>query len=255
VFVPDCINIDPRFNDGQPFLSDDPWLTLTAVALATRRVRIGTMLSAPSRRRPWKLARETATLDRLSGGRLILSVGLGALDDQGFGAVGEATDRKTRAELLDESLAILAGLWSGEPFSHHGRHYSFDSLTFQPTPIQRPRIPIWVVGLWPVEQSLRRVARWDGLLPNKRATDGGSAQITPDDIHAMRDWFATQRAGAAAPFDIVQEGSTPAGDPQAARAAVQPYAAAGATWWLESFWTPPNDADAIRLRIAAGPPR
>src|SRR5204863_4018588 len=119
----------------------------------TTRVRIGAVLTPVSRRRPWKLARETVTLDHLSHGRLVLPVGLGALDDGGFGKVGEPTDRKTRAELLDEGLAILTGLWSGQPFSFHGEHYQVEELTFLPPPVQSPRIRIWVVGLWPHERS------------------------------------------------------------------------------------------------------
>src|SRR5690348_11034889 len=146
----------------------DPWVVLAGIADRTERVRIGAMLTPVSRRRPWKLARETVTLDHLSGGRLILPVGLGALDDGGFGKVGEPTDRKTRAELLDESLAILTGLWSGEPFHYDGKHYHLDEMTFLPKPVQAPRIPIWVVGMWPSERSMARALRYDGLLPNVR---------------------------------------------------------------------------------------
>src|SRR5215469_8071730 len=101
----------------------DPWVVLAGMALRTRRIRIGAILTPLSRRRPWKVARETMTVDHLSSGRLILPVGLGALGDGGFAKVGEPTDRRTRAELLDESLAIVAGLWSGRPFSYEGKHY------------------------------------------------------------------------------------------------------------------------------------
>ena len=111
----------------------DPWVVLGAMALRTERVRIGAILTPPSRRRPWKLARETMTVDRLSSGRLILPVGLGALDDRGFGNVGEPVEARVRAEKLDESLAILSGLWSGEPFAFEGRHYRFGPMTFRPT--------------------------------------------------------------------------------------------------------------------------
>ncbi len=149
----------------------DPWVVLAAMALRTERVRLGLILTPPSRRRPWKLARETMTLDRLSGGRLILPVGLGALDDAGFGHVGEATDARTRAELLDESLAILDGLWSGEPFAFEGRHYRFTAMTFRPTPVQRPRIPIWVVGILSSERSMRRALRWAGRRSGRRPSD------------------------------------------------------------------------------------
>src|SRR5207245_8594334 len=133
-----------------------------AVAIRTKRVRIGTMLTAPSRRRPWKLARETATLDQLSNGRLVLPVGLGALDDAGFARVGEVTDRKTRAQMLDESLEILAGLWSGQTFSCNGEHYSVQKLTFFPPPVHTPRISIWLVGARPRMECNRRVLTGDG---------------------------------------------------------------------------------------------
>lgn len=252
VFIPDCINIDPRFNGGLPMPADDPWIILAAVAMRTARIRFGTMITPPSRRRPWKLARELTTLDQLSDGRVILPVGLGALDDQGFGAVGEATDRKTRAELLDETLDILTGLWSGESFTYEGRHYQVENLAFTPQPVQQP-IPIWCVGLWPVERSMRRVARYNGLLPNIRKPDG-SAEILPADIRAMQDWLDAHR-DPSKPFDIIMEGSSPADDRAAAQAQVSPYGEAGVTWWLDSFWSPPNDAGAIRKRIAAGPPR
>ena len=106
----------------------DPWVVMAAMAMATERVRLGAILTPPARRRPWKLARETMTLDHLSGGRFVLPVGLGTLDDGGFSKVGEPTDRKIRVELLDESLEILTGLWSGEPFSYEGEHYQIKEM-------------------------------------------------------------------------------------------------------------------------------
>src|SRR5262245_52646475 len=143
----------------------DPWVVLAAIALRTEHVRMGAILTPLSRRRPWKLARETVTVDHLSGGRLIVPVGLGTLDDGGFGKVGEPTDRKTRAQLLDEGLAIMTGLWSGQPFSFQGQHYHVEEMTFLPPPLQTPRIPVWVVGAWPSMKSMERVLRYDGLLP------------------------------------------------------------------------------------------
>lgn len=124
---------------------NDPWITLAAIAARTERVRLGTMLTPLTRRRPWKVAQETATLDHLSNGRVVLPVGLGA-PDTGFAKYGEETDRKLRAQRLDEGLDILDGLWSGQPFSYHGEHYQLQDVTFAPTPMQSPRIPIWVVG-------------------------------------------------------------------------------------------------------------
>ncbi|HEY6582563.1 MAG TPA: LLM class flavin-dependent oxidoreductase [Rubrobacter sp.] len=154
----------------------DPWVVMAAMAMLTEGVRIGAVLTPPARRRPWKLARETVALDHLSGGRLVLPVGLGALDDGGFSKVGEPTDRKVRAKLLDESLEILTGLWSEEPFSYEGEHYQLEEMTFRPPPVQRPRIPIWVVGAWASRKSMGRALRHDGVLV---ATIGGSAESSP----------------------------------------------------------------------------
>jgi alkanesulfonate monooxygenase SsuD/methylene tetrahydromethanopterin reductase-like flavin-dependent oxidoreductase (luciferase family) len=226
----------------------DPWVVMAAMAMRTERVRIGAMLTPPARRRPWKLARETMTLDHLSGGRLVLPVGLGALDDGGFSKVGEPTDRKVRAQLLDKSLKILTGLWSGEPFSYEGEHYRFKEMTFIPPLVQSPRIPIWVVGAWPSNKSMNRALRYDGLLAY--TTRG---EVTPEVIRAMKAYVEENRPEAAA-FDIVWEGETPGDDPDRAAQVVRPFAEAGITWWIESMWSPPNEPDDLRARIRQGPP-
>src|SRR5215470_16870203 len=199
----------------------DPWIVLAAIAMRTTRIRLGTMLTPISRRRPWKLARETVTLDHLSRGRLILPVGLGALEDGGFTKVGEITDTRQRAELLDESLEILTGLWSGNPFSFHGKHYNVEEMTFLPPPVQSPRIPIWVVGAWPSQKSMQRTLRYDGLLPTKIASGDAQPSITPEDIRAMKAYIDEHR-GQSTPFDIVQEGETPGEDGERAREIVRP---------------------------------
>ena len=233
----------------------DPWVVMAAMAMRTQRVRLGAIVTPPARRRPWKLAREAMTLDRLSNGRLILPVGLGALDDAGFANVGEPTDARVRAEKLDESLAILAGLWTGEPFAFEGRHYRFGPMTFRPTPVQRPRVPIWVVGAWPHERSMRRAVRWDGIYVQAQAADG-----TPESgQEPLRDVLAYVRRERSEdlreqPFDVVVEGSTPPDDPIAAAALAGAHVDAGATWWIEADWTS-DSVDSMRARIAAGPPR
>jgi len=227
----------------------DPWVVMAAMAMRTERVRVGAMLTPPARRRPWKLARETMTLDHLSGGRLVLPVGLGATDDGGFSKVGEPTDRKTRAQRLDEALEILTGLWSGEPFSYRGEHYHLDEMTFRPPTLQRPRVPIWVVGAWPSERSMNRALRYDGVLAY--TTRG---EVEPEDIKAIKAYVEEKR-GSGSPFDIVWEGQTPGDDPEAASSTVRPYAEAGATWWIESPWTPPNAPEDLSRRIRQGPPR
>ena len=248
VFTYDAIAIGP----GEMY---DPWVVLAAMAMRTERIRLGAMVFAPARRRPWKLAREATTLDVLSGGRLIVPVGLGALDDQGFGNVGEPVEARVRAELLDETLAILDGLWSGEPFGFEGQHYRFGPMTFRPRPVQRPRIPVWVIGAWPHDRSMRRAARWDGIVVQANGVDGKPA-TGPEVLTPIVDWLHRERAstGASGPFDIVVDGSTPADDPGAAAAIARAHADAGATWWIEADWMA-TDPDALRRRIFAGPPR
>jgi alkanesulfonate monooxygenase SsuD/methylene tetrahydromethanopterin reductase-like flavin-dependent oxidoreductase (luciferase family) len=225
-------------------------VVLAAMAMRTERVRLGLIVAAPARRRPWKLGRETMTLDRLSGGRLVLPVGLGVVDDAGFGNVGEPTEVRARAERLDETLAILDGLWSGEAFGFEGRHYRFGPMTFRPTPIQRPRIPIWVVGAWPHERSMRRALRWDGVLVQTGEADPRARQLSE-----AVSWIRRERsaAGDARPFDVVVDRTSPS-DPVAARTTVRAHADAGATWWIEADWENAS-VESLRRRIAEGPPQ
>lgn len=255
IFIPDCIYIDNMLDPMMP--SFDPWVMLGAMAVRTHRIKLGTMITPLSRRRPWKVARETMTIDQLSHGRLILPVGLGALDDAGFGKVGEATDRKTRAQLLDESLEIITGLWSGKPFHYDGEHYSLQEMVFLPPPVQTPRIPIWIVGAWPRKKSLQRVLNYDGLLPNKLNEDGTMGEITLNDIRDMKAYVSEHRT-LHTPFDIIWEGQTPGKDRAKGAAQVQPWIEAGITWWIESMWPSPDfhpTMEDIRMRIKQGPPR
>ena len=132
---------------GPPIL--DPWQILAVVATQTSRIRLGTMITPVPRRRPWQLAKETVTLDRLSGGRVILGVGLGSPPYADFGIFHEPTANRERAALLDEGLEVLAGLWTGERFSYQGTHFTLDPVRFSPVPVQQPRIPVWVGGVLP----------------------------------------------------------------------------------------------------------
>ena len=240
----------------------DAWTLLAAMAQRTERVRLGTMLTPLPWRRPWKVASQVATLDQLSGGRAILSVGLGAVGT-GLGTTGEATDRRERAQRLDEGIDLIAGLWAGE-LRYSGEQYEIDleemrasvDLDRVVAPVQRP--PIWVVGAWPRPQSMRRVLRCDGLLPVVMDGDG-FRETQPQDITAMLAWLEEQ-GGVRPGFDVVMEGETPADDPDAAASTVGAWAEAGCTWWLEARWAAPG-ADAmeqlrtVRERIEAGPPR
>jgi alkanesulfonate monooxygenase SsuD/methylene tetrahydromethanopterin reductase-like flavin-dependent oxidoreductase (luciferase family) len=142
---------------GQIAVSD-PWIALAAAAVKTTRIKLGLMVVALPRRRPWKVARAAVSLDYLSGGRMILGVGIGDINDHGFARVGEETDAKTRGVMLDEALKVITGLWSGQPFSYQGRFYKLKDLTFLPVPLQQPRIPIWIGGAWPHRAPVRRAA-------------------------------------------------------------------------------------------------
>lgn len=239
----------------------DAWVALTAAAMRTERVRLGTMLTPLPRRRPWDLAGQTATLDDLSGGRVILSVGLGAIH-QGWMAFEPDPGRRVRAELLDEGLDVLTGLWRGQPFSYQGKHYRVSPTSFAAPPplIQKPRIPVWVVGVWPRPKSMRRAARYDGILPNYQPPDGEGRPLTPAVLREMVDWIRRQRAAEhldGDAYDVVVEGTTPGDDGAAAAAKVRPWADAGATWWIEADWSVVRE-DVARLcgpRLQAGPPR
>lgn len=241
----------------EPLWGFDAWIQLAAAAMRTAKIRLGTMISPLSRMRPWKLASETVTLDHLSAGRLVLSVGLGAVDT-GFAEFGEVTDRKIRAELLDEGLEILTGLWRGQPFSYEGKHFQIQPVDFYPppAPLQKPRIPIWVVGAWPREKSMRRVLRYDGILPYKLLPDGTHSPIRPDDIRQISAWIESHRESDS-PFDIVVEGVTSSKSENHAKKEVLPWIDAGATWWIEALWSQSGveqDLQTIRNRIKDGPP-
>jgi alkanesulfonate monooxygenase SsuD/methylene tetrahydromethanopterin reductase-like flavin-dependent oxidoreductase (luciferase family) len=241
----------------EPVWGIDAWVCLSAAAMVTHRIRLGTMLTPLSRMRPWKLASESATLDNLSGGRVILSVGLGAIDT-GFAEFGEETERKTRAELLDEGLEIVTGLWRGQPFAFDGKHYHVRPCSFQPPPppVQQPRIPIWVVGGWPSHKSMERALRYDGLLPNVIDPQKGARGPQPDELAQMTAYVRANRAEGL-PFDIVTEGVTPGDDPAAAAEILRPWVNAGATWWLEGRWeTPrtPEGMESLHTRLRQGPP-
>lgn len=230
----------------------DPWLTLAAMAMRTTRIRLGITVTPLARRRPWKVAREAISLDHLSNGRLILGVGLGDSHDKSFTHFsGEVVDPRLRAEMLDESLDILAGLWTGQPFSYTGKHYQVREMTFLPAPVQRPRIPLWVGGFWPRTRPALRAARWDGFCAAKVGPDGKYVRVTPEDVPAMRVFFAQHRT-ATTPFEIITEGSTPGDDLPRAREQVRPFVQAGLSWWIESL---PDGVEAMRGRVRQGPPR
>ena len=233
----------------------DAWSLLAAVAVRTSRVTIGTLLTPLPWRRPWKVASQVATVDRFSGGRVVLTVGLGAITDD-LPSTGEVADLKGRAERLDEGIDLIRTLWEGGT-SYHGRHYDYqagemDELTRMGAPL-RPRIPVWVVGVWPRPKSMSRVLRCEGVVPQY---EGLGYDAQPEEARAVRAWL-DERGGSG--LDVVAQGETPAGDPAAAAAKVARWAAAGCTWWLETRWELPHGSaermEQVRERLAAGPPR
>ena len=226
----------------------DPYVTAGAIAATTERVRIGVLITPLSRRRPWKVARETASLDVLSGGRLVVGTGLGSQAEAEFAAFGDDPDPRVRAERLDEGLEILTGLWGGEPFSHDGRHFRVAETVFLPRPLQRPRPPIWIAGRWPARRPFRRAARYDGVFPTFEGV-GHAEMPTPERLAEAVAYTRTHRE-TAAPFDVVLEGQSNGPDP----ARVAPYEAAGLTWWIEKLGWFRGPVEAMRERIERGPP-
>jgi alkanesulfonate monooxygenase SsuD/methylene tetrahydromethanopterin reductase-like flavin-dependent oxidoreductase (luciferase family) len=210
----------------------DPWIALAAAAVKTTRIKLGLTVVALPRRRPWKVAREAVSLDYLSGGRMILGVGIGDINDHGFARVGEETDAKARGAMLDEALEVITGLWSGQPFSYQGRFYKIKDLTFLPVPLQQPRIPIWIGGAWPHQAPVRRAARWDGLAVYRVHPDGSSGPVSADEVRAIAAILQSSRSSNE-PFDLVAGGYARSIDPGKARDLVRQAAEAGATWWNE----------------------
>jgi alkanesulfonate monooxygenase SsuD/methylene tetrahydromethanopterin reductase-like flavin-dependent oxidoreductase (luciferase family) len=228
----------------------DPWIALAAMAVGTQRVRLGIMVTPLARRRPWKVAREAVALDVLSGGRFTLGVGLGGGAQAEFAAFGESPDPKVRAELLDEGLAILDGLWSGEPFTFEGAHHRVTGAHFTPRPVQEPRVPVWVAGRWPNRRPFRRAARWDGVFPVFEGVASGR-MATPEQLAEVVGYTRGHRADDAAAFDVALE-CISTGEDDAALAAS--YADAGLTWWVEALGWFRGPLEAMRERIRRGPP-
>lgn len=229
----------------------DTWVALAAIAIATSRVRIGPAVTPLPRRRAWTLARQAVTIDHLSDGRLTLGVGLGGdRYEAGYAAVGEETDLRVRAQMLDESLEVLAGLWTGEPFSFTGRHLRVRDAVFRPAPVQRPRIPIWVGGAWPRRGPSERAARWDGFLPLKDHGPDEPWLHGPEAVRAICE-FVTERRGSLAGYDIALGGADRGEDWEAERATIAALAEAGATWWME--YVPSADPDSMRAAVDRGP--
>ncbi|HEU5103900.1 MAG TPA: LLM class flavin-dependent oxidoreductase [Roseiflexaceae bacterium] len=242
---------------GDAIWCEDPMIGLAAAAMTTRRIRLGTMVIPMPLRRPWKVASESVALDRLSDGRLILGLGAGAVWMGWHSFPDEVTDAKARAEMLDESIDILTLLYQREQFDYDGKHYhlkltQLDQQHYPPKPIQQPRIPLWVPGIWPRKKSMQRVLKCDGLLAEKVGTDGQAQEVTPADIREMKAFMDANRT-LTTPFDIVVSGKTGGLDRPQLQDKLLPWQEAGATWWVEGLWDATEEQAAKRIR--QGPPR
>jgi len=241
---------------GDAVWTVDPIVSLTAAAMRTQRIRLGVMVVPVPLRKPWKIASESAALDNLSGGRLTLALATGAVWMGWQGFPGEVTDTKIRAEMLDETIDILARLYAGQPFDYEGRHFqvklsALDPQFYPPPPLQQPRIPLWVVGAWPRMKSMRRALKCDGILPVKLAADDQIAQLTPAEVAEVKAYIVAHRTEKT-PFDIVIEGSSAALEPAERLARMTAWQQAGATWWIEGLWGATFEEAAERLNQGPG---
>ncbi|MGA8680155.1 MAG: LLM class flavin-dependent oxidoreductase [Acidimicrobiales bacterium] len=233
----------------------DAFITLAAITSVTTRMQLGLVTPAADRRRPWVLARQSAVIDHLSQGRLIFGTGVGHASWYEGLTVPESAARggeeDARTSLFEESLAVLLLCWSGDPVRHEGRWMQVDSPPFLPTPLQRPRVPVWVTAEWPRRTPLRRAARLDGILPV--FTENLDARVPPDtkDVRAIREEL--RRLDAPAHHDLALRGVL---GPRWSEQSVDHLRAlenAGATWWFETV-EPGEAASSVFERVAAGPP-
>jgi Luciferase-like monooxygenase len=245
--------IGPAEAAGDPVV--DPWVALAVMASRTQRIQMGPIVTPLPRRRPVTLARQAVAIDRLSNGRLILGVGTGVAEE--LEVLGEETDVKRRAEMVDEGLEVLQGLWTGAPFSYSGRHYVVRDALFNPKPLGR--IPIWVgvagpaQGAPPFRRPLQRAARWNGIAPV--ATDPDifhDGHLSVEQVEAMMGYIRELRPPDAT-FDFALLAGLNGNSPRATRDAIAAYEQAGVTWWLENV--PPDLDDALEFVRQGPPPR
>ncbi len=226
-------------SDGVPVA--DPWVLLGAIGNSTSSITIGPMVAAMPRHRPWVVARQAVTIDRLTGGRMLLGVGIGFPPGPEFGTFGDPVDARARADMLDEGLDIVTGVWSGEPFQFEGSHYRVEKNRFRPLPVQRPRIPIVVAGMLPNLRPFRRAARFDGVFPIR----ADMQDMTPADLAEVARYTRRHRTSEE-PFEIVVGGPV--------EADVGAMAEAGATWYLAGPRPTGESIDETLSWLAAGPP-
>jgi len=229
----------------------DPWVTLAAVATATERVRIGTLVTPLARRRPWVLARQVSTLDHLSGGRVVVGIGLGHDGSREFSAFGEVADARGRGRLLDESLDVLRGLLGGGPVKHRGDQLAVDTPPFVPRPVQDP-LPIWAACQWPNRRPLVRAARLQGCFPIF-PTPVPPPPPTATEVAEVRREL--DRLGARPDLDLVVRCSMSLEEPSALRRRVSELGEAGVTWMLEGFAPGEPPPAVVEQVVRRGPPQ
>ncbi|WP_143762112.1 LLM class flavin-dependent oxidoreductase [Isoptericola variabilis] len=256
-FTWDAISMDePGFDTMATW---DPFGVLAGAAAVTERITLGAMVFALPRHRPWELAQRALTVDHLSGGRLVLPVGVGVPSEWGFTSVpGAPTELRDRAAVLDDVLAWLKRSWSGETFSYEGERLRTGDFTFPVAPV-RGHIPVWPVAVWdaarPPLKSLLRALRWDGMMPQVRGESPEDAEAGPEAMRELVAWIAEQRGPDAGPFEVVAQGRLDADGGKAA-AQARAMAEAGATWWIESWWDPSTSTpEGLLEKVRQGPPR
>jgi hypothetical protein len=241
---------------GDAIWCQDPMIALAAAAMLTERIRLGTMVIPVPLRIPWKLASESVALDHLSNGRLTLGLGAGAVWMGWKAFPDEVTDTKERAEMLDETIEILTLLYQRKQFDYDGKHFHLkltlmEEMHYPPKPVQQPRIPLWVVGVWPRMKSMQRILKADGLLPMKINAEKQFEQVTPDDLREMKVYIDANRT-LTTPFDYVIEGKTAGMSAQQIQDTLGPWAEAGATWWIDGLWEMTEEQ--VLEHIHQGPP-
>jgi alkanesulfonate monooxygenase SsuD/methylene tetrahydromethanopterin reductase-like flavin-dependent oxidoreductase (luciferase family) len=241
---------------GDAIWCEDPMIALAAAAMVTQCIRLGTMIVPAPLRRPWRLASESLALDHLSDGRLILGLGPGAVWMGWQSFPDEVTDNRSRAEMLDETIDILTLLYQCKQFDYDGKHYHLkltlmDTMHYPSKPVQQPRIPLWVVGVWPRKKSMRRILKCDGVFVEKRGAEGKPEDATPADIREIKAYVDANRS-LTTPFDIITSGKISGMDHSQQQDKLTPFRDAGATWWIEGLWG--ESEEKVMERIRLGPP-
>jgi hypothetical protein len=241
---------------GDAIWCEDPMIGLAAAAMVTSRIRLGTMLTPVPLRIPWKLASESLALDHLSAGRLILGLGAGAVW-MGWNAFpDEVTDRRSRAEMLNETIDILTLLYQRKQFDYDGKHYhlkltQLDVMHYPPKPVQQPRIPLWCVGILNRKKSMGRVLKCDGIIVEKLSVDGKPGDVMPEDVCQVKAYVDANRT-LSTPFDIVLNGKVADMSLAEKQDKLLPLMVAGATWWIEGLWEATDESASEIIRC--GPP-